>query len=225
MNTVNDQYQEILFEISRQLTNGLIMSLAIYIPNNLIKPVEEYLQNKGIKHSLISSNNFNFLILDKDNSMDNIRFDYYKNQIEKFNKDIHRRKELLRLAIHPEDYKFNQAKIESLVDSSNLSSGFAEYIDSEFISGNDKDSPYLELKLESGCKSIERVIKEIDNYLNYIEDFDFNPIEFKISRGLIYEELVNRIESDRIKNYHKWFNFKFTSYKNGNLILVEKKKH
>lgn len=225
--TVNEQYQEILFEISRQLNNGINLPIGIQIPANLVEPVKKFLDSKEIKYQLVIVENDNFIIFiakEKDKSkIENFRFSYYEEMIKKFNEDLFRRKGVFRLIVHPVDFDLNQEKIVSLIDLINLQSRFAEYIYPEFISGNSINPPYLELKLEKESESIERVIKTINDYLNYVENFDFKPLKFKFSRKTTYEELVNEIEEDKLVNYSKWFNFKFTSYINGDIMIVEKK--
>lgn len=225
--TINERYQEILFEISKQLNNGINLPIGIQIPNNLIEPVKEFLDLNEINCQLMVMENDNsiiFIVKEKDESkIENFRFSYYEEMIRKFNEDLFKRKGVVRITIHPTDYKFNQEKIVSLIDLINLQSRFAEYIYPEFISGDNVNPPYLELKLEKESESIERVIKTINDYLNYVENFDFKPLKFKFSRKTTYEELINEIEEDKLVNYSKWFNFKFTSYINGDIMIVEKK--
>lgn len=225
--SVNDQYYGILFEITRQINNGLILPTGIQIPDNLLEAVQKFLDLKELKFSIIKmENNFNLLMLnaiDNESKLTDFRFSYYRKIIDNFNKDIVRRKGICKLVIHPLDYKFNQDRLKSEIDLSNMYSGFIEYIYPEFVSGNNFNPPHIELKLEPEFLSVERAIKEIDNYLKYVEDFDFNPIKFKFSRDSVYKEVIEIVESDKLMNYKKWFNFKFTSYVNGDLIIVEKK--
>ena len=225
--SVNERYREILFDILRQMTNGVNLPIGIQVPDNLIQSVLSYLDLNKIRYRLVSIENSDSVVFiaeeENKSKLEDFRFSYYRKEIENFNKDFVRRMTEFRLAIHPLDYKFNQNKLEDLVDSINMYSNFAEYIYLEFVSGNTSDCDYIELKLESKDKSIERVINRIDDYLKYVEDFDFKPLKFKFSRKNTYEELVKKIEEDKMKNYRKWFNFKFTSYINGDLIIVEKK--
>ena len=225
--TINEQYQEILFEISKQLNNGFNLPIGIQIPDNLVESVRKFLDSKEIEHQLIVIENNNpiiFIAKEKDESkIEDFRFSYYEEVIRRFNEDLFQRRGLLKLLIHPIDYKSNQERLTYLVDLINLQSRFAEYIYPKFISENNLNPPYLELKLEKESESIERVIKTINDYLNYVEDFDFNPLKFKFSRKTTYEKLVRKIEEDKLMNYRKWFNFKFTSYIIGDLIIVEKK--
>ena len=233
---INEEFHFILFNISKAIDMGLSeMPIQFVVPKSLITSISNYLNSKfndnprvKIEYTDITEEQ-SIIKLQSNKDISDTEFErekrlnYYKHKICDFNNDMHKRKDILRIVIHPDDYNNLQGRIEYEVTAICALSGYIEHLKCDFIQGDSFRPDILEIQLESEKDSIERAEKEIINRVTYGDNFTFPEFKLVFSRPSVYEQVVQDIEMDTIVNARRWLKYEFIHYALGDIIVVNHK--
>lgn len=230
--TVNELYHEIIFDIHRIIDKGLSINyIGVSIPTTLIEPITTYINKLTQKNSNLELNIVN---IDDSNAIAELRYkeenediaeermEYYKRVVKDIDSDKVERQYITQIAVHPDDYKNNQVKILSMIDSVGLLSKYIEHLTGEFYQENPQSPPVLKIFLEDKSKVLDRVEKIIvEKSQRANEGWAFNECRFIFTRDNVYNEVLEFMQTNRL--VYTSLMFDYVTYPLSNVITLKRR--